>query len=226
MLVDKLPTYPLAAVLTGDLIGSRRKPAAAVDMAIAALRDAALDIGRDMQRPVVFDRHRGDGWQVLLPEAAAGLRSAMRLVAALTAAETGLSTRIGLGFGPARLVADRDLASAQGAAFQMSGDVLDGLPRQDRIALPALGTAAGPPLQAMTMLLDWESRRWSPGQAAALFEALRLAGPTQEEIAEKFGVSRQAIQMRLAATGLRAVLEALNVFESQIDDVWHSREAA
>lgn len=207
-----------AAVLTGDLRQSRKIDASALQTAMSCIQAAAEDIARDTDLKVRFDRHRGDGWQVYLPHAEPALRAALRIVAALKA-QTGLSTRIAIGIGQAILPPDGDLGAASGEAFIGAGDMLDGMERNRNLAID---WRCGPFIPALVGLLDWQSQQWTAPQAEALFEALRSQTPTQEEIAGKFGVSRQAIQLRLAATGLSALREALAAYETHIEHVWET----
>lgn len=224
--MDDLKTYQFAAVLTGDIISSRQSSVETLDAALQAIAQGAEDFGRDCHGFALFTRYRGDGWQVFLPEGEMALRAALRLIAVLRAADTGLVTRIGIGLGTAHLPATCDLGAAHGEAFTLAGDVLDGMHRNDRLQLPGLPDAADPAYSAMVMLLDWQARHWTAAQAEALFEALRIIEPTQDEIAEAAGVTRQAIQLRLAATGLRAIRQSLWAYESRIRDLWTQRERA
>ncbi|WP_136443537.1 MarR family transcriptional regulator [Pacificoceanicola onchidii] len=213
-----------AAVLTGDLVSSRKQDSAMVDRAMTVLHGAVAEFAEDYALPpdaFVFDRYRGDGWQVFLPEGDMALRAALRLIATLTKhPDLPLSTRIGVGLGAAQLPGSRDLGAARGEAFTEAGDVLDGMDRHQRLAFP---DRIGPSLQAIAGLLDWQSQNWTPAQAAALFEALRNQSPTQEEIATQFGVSRQAVQIRLSKAGAKAILEAIEAYESQIQETWERR---
>ncbi|WP_425098360.1 hypothetical protein [Tropicibacter sp. S64] len=210
-----------AAVLTGDLVSSRKQDSAAVDRAMQILREAVAGFPEDWRMPseaFVFDRHRGDGWQVFLPQGEMALRTALRLIAALTKEpDLSLSTRIGVGLGKARVPPSRDLGAAHGAAFTDAGDVLDGMDRQQKLAFP---WPIGLSMLAIAGLLDWQSQNWTAAQAEALYEALRNQTPTQEEIARQFGVSRQAVQIRLSKAGSHAILEAVYAFESQIAEIW------
>ncbi len=222
--MNQIATFQFAAVLTGDLIKSRKRTNDAVDQAMSVLAAATKDLAHDFNidpQKVIFERFRGDGWQVFLPQGEIALRASLRLIAQLTAQGDGMATRIGIGLGKASLPADRRLGAASGEAFTVAGDVLENQDRNARISSPSMGN---PAMTAMIMLLDWQSQNWTPAQAAALFEAMRDDTPTQEEIAGRFGVSRQAIQMRLAGTGLHAIREAFWAFESGIRQDWHDIE--
>lgn len=210
--------HDFASVLTGDLVASRRHGAEALDEAMQVLDRASRDIGEDLDTKPVFQRHRGDGWQLVLPMGQYGLRAALRIQAALAAAGS-LATRIGIGVGPAHIPDDGDLAAASGAAFHMAGDVLAGLARGTHLALPPIPGALGDALGALMLFVDREAQGWNRTQGQALFEALRIQTLTQEEIAQKVGVTRQAVQSRLSGTALDALQETLRVYESRIDTI-------
>ncbi|SPF80464.1 hypothetical protein PRI8871_02274 [Pseudoprimorskyibacter insulae] len=206
------------AVLTGDFIDSRRADLVSLDTAMEALSSAmpvlAEDSGLDL--PLPFHRFRGDGWQVFHPDPQASLRTALRLIARLAASGTGLKTRIAIGIGQATLSADHNLATSHGPAFVQAGLLLDDMDRTDRLIL---AYDAGQMHCAMTGLVDVMSRSWTKAQGEALFLALASGDePTQEEIAKHLGVTRQAIQQRLAATGHNQLKEALYAFEATLRD--------
>ena len=180
---------------------------------MACLSDTAADIAADSGSHVRFARFRGDGWQMLLPEAGTALRAALRVIAALTAADQGFATRIGVGLGAADLPADGALSAGRGQAFLDAGDTLDRLTEPDRLSF---GQAGGPALPVIVALIDWQARNWTAPQAEALFEALRHNPPTQAEIAARFGISRQAVGLRLGGTALSALRDAIGYFEDNV----------
>lgn len=210
------PLHDFAAVLTGDIRESRHSSEAALGNAMSRIAETAHDIGDDLNLETRFNRHRGDGWQVFLPRAQGALRAALRISAALTAQEDGLKTRIAIGLGSATIPDDGDLGAASGTAFVAAGDMLDSMDRHEMIVIDR---QVGTVMTAMIGLLDWQAQNWTAPQSAALFEALRHRAPTQEDIATKFGVSRQAIQLRLAGTGLPAIREAIHAFQSTVPRV-------
>ena len=76
--------FPAAAVLTGDIVSSRRATDADLDDAMQRIASAAADIADDSALTIhQFDRFRGDGWQLFLPSAALALRATLRIVAHL-----------------------------------------------------------------------------------------------------------------------------------------------
>lgn len=196
---------PIHAVLTGDLIASTTLPPARADAAMAALRAATTPDHR-------FTRFRGDGWQVLLATPGQALCLALRLTAALAATDSGLSTRLAIGFGTVTRPGTRDLSDAAGPAFTRSGRALDHMPRNARWAV-----AGGPHLPAWipatVALADWHSARWTAGQAAVAAEWLDRADRTQEDWAARMGLTRQAWKARFDGSGLAAWTPTLDMWD-------------
>ncbi|EAR51689.1 hypothetical protein OG2516_03855 [Oceanicola granulosus HTCC2516] len=186
-----------AAVLTGDLVASRAADAASTDAAMARLAEAADAFGREVGHDLRFTRFRGDGWQVLVPDAALALDATLAMLAGLAGAE--LATRIAIGIGAVDHPGSRDLADAAGSAFVASGDALESLPRRNRLAIAGDDVA---PWQAGALdLIEHIATGWSAAQAEAAAYVLRPNPLTQDEIAARLGITRQAVQSRLAAAG-------------------------
>lgn len=203
---------PLHAILTGDLIGSTSAGPEALAQSMAALEQAAAEIalwpgGTDTR----FTRSRGDGWQMALWGPGPGLRVAFVLQARLRALPQGLPTRLSLAVGRVDTLGSRDLSDAAGPAFTASGQGLDGMDRSHRLAL-ALGRQT-PFAQALAGLCDAVMRGWSREQAAALALALAPDRPGLAQIAERFGISKQAVNYRLTGAGIAPIRQALADWE-------------
>jgi len=190
----------LCTVFTGDLIKSRQASAAAVDQTFDILSDAATVLGAAWDLDLRFTRHRGDGWQVVLTQPGRLLDAAIYFVARLRAGQTGIATRISIGVGTVETLGTRDLADATGPAFFVSGDHLTKMARNRMIALAGQGIGAAQ--VAIIDLAECIAAGWTASQAEVV--ALQLEGrfPRQEDIAAELKVTRQAVQSRLASTGL------------------------
>ena len=203
-----MPQDRIHAVLTGDLIRSTSLPQQQADAAMSALGKAADDWGGDLH----FTRFRGDGWQILLDRPQSALRIALYMTASLAAADTGLTTRLAIGFGTVTRHSEGDLSDALGTAFTRSGRALDHMPRNRRWAV-----AGGPSLPAWIpatlALAEWHSARWTPGQAAVVAEWLDTVDRTQEEWASRMGLTRQAWKARFDGSGIAAWTPALQMWD-------------
>jgi hypothetical protein len=202
------------AVLTGDIIRSSKLSAQTLDAAIAALEAGASAMARwEGAADTSFTRFRGDGWQCLAPSARFALRATLFMRASLSAALREVDTRISIGIGPARLSAE-GLAAASGPAFELSGRGLDKMARAQSLAIAwARPPGSARAISAIVALCDEISRLWTPRQAEFLLEALSPGDEPQEVLAERRGISQQAVAKHLRAGGGWALQEALRAVE-------------
>ena len=206
---------PDLAVLTGDVIKSSRLAPGALDAVMAALASGAASMsGWPGAVPARFTRFRGDGWQCLAPSPAQALRAALFLRAHVRALKFDADTRVAVGLGPGDPPESGDLAAAGGSAFEVSGRGLDAMGRAQQFTI---GWSSPPPASALVgavfALADEISRLWTPPQAEVLMETLSPGETAQRELADKRGVSQQAIAQRLSAGGDWAIRRALSALE-------------
>ena len=210
--------FPAAiAVITGDLIASTDQAASVVDAAINRIKAAAGEIsawlgGADTR----FTRFRGDGWQICLAEPEYGLRAALFIAATLRADDARMETRLSIALGPADSLGSGDLSDASGEAFQLSGRQLDAMPRTGRIALTGLGIGDRDRIIARQMFE--RTTRWTQPQAEAMTLYLHPDNPTLNDIAERLGITPQAVNYRLGGGGAANLRMNLQLWEEVIAD--------
>ncbi len=188
------------AVLTGDLIKSRQSDTAAVEKTFDILRHAAQQFGSAWNIDVRFTRSRGDGWQIVLTRPGLLLDAALYFVAQLKAGQTKIDTRISIGVGPIDTLGRNDLSDATGPAFFASGDQLDQMGRNRMMAIAGAGIAAEQ--VAIIDLAEWVAKSWTATQAQVVAMYLEGQMTRHQDIAKALGVTRQAVQSRLAGAGL------------------------
>lgn len=188
------------AVLTGDLIKSRKASTFTVEATLDTLRDAAAAFGAAWDLDLRFTRYRGDGWQVVLAQPGLLLDAALFFLARLRAAKGPVATRIAIGVGAVETLGTADLSDATGPAFFVSGDHLDHMGRNRMIALA--GTGIGAAEVGLIDLAEFIATGWTPAQAEAVAHALAGHAPRHEDIAATLGITRQAVQSRLSGAGL------------------------
>lgn len=204
------------AVLTGDIIRSARLAPGTLDEVMAALAQGAAAMSKwDGARAAAFTRFRGDGWQCLAPAPRLALRATLFLRAHVRALDRDADTRVSAGLGDGTLPKNADLAAAGGPAFETSGRGLDEMPRAAQFAVAwASPPPAAAQIGAIFALADEISRLWTARQAETLIETLAPGDAAQREIADKRGVSQQAIAKRLSAGGDWALQRALAAVEA------------
>ena len=190
----------ICAAITGDLIRSRQADTAAVSQTFEILSDAATAFGAARGLELRFTRYRGDGWQIVLSKPGLLLDAALYIIARLKAGQTGIATRLSIGVGPVETLGTRGLADATGPAFFVSGDQLDAMGRNRMIALTGQGIGAAQ--VAIIDLAEWIASGWTATQAEAVAKYLEGHLMRHEDIAEKLGITRQAVQSRLSGAGL------------------------
>jgi hypothetical protein len=203
----------IAAVFTGDLIGSTKAGPDATDRAIAAIEAASRGIGAWAPESTRFARFRGDGWQICLTRPALALRATLYLLARLKAEGGGLKTRLSLAIDTIDRLGATGLSEASGAAFVLSGRNLDrGFDRLPGFTFAAPG-ATELWKEAVFDLAVWQATRWTLTQAEAVALALELPRQSDEALAIGLGITRQAFQARLKGAGIAFTSAGLAAFE-------------
>jgi hypothetical protein len=201
----------ISAVITGDLIKSRSASAAAMNAAFDTLRAAAEEFGQDWGLDLRFTRFRGDGWQVVLTNPQLTLHAVVFLIARLRAEHPKINTRLAIGIGSVDTLGTHDLSDANGAAFVISGHHLDKMSRKRTLTITGYGIGATQ--AAIIGFIEFITATWTAAQAEAVAHAMRGFPRTQDDIAAELGITRQAVQSRLASAGLAYLENALQAFK-------------
>lgn len=231
----------LYAVLTGDLIGSSRASPLRLEATMANIKATAHFLTQftgEETRFTPFDakftRYRGDGWQIVVPPHSY-LRAVALILARLKADDQALPTRIAIGIGPVNSLGGTDLRDASGLAFEYSGRALDALTRDRDIAVrrgpedpiaylgrdqdrPRMNGSIAWSDAAILALFGFIAGRWTRLQAEAVALALENGTDKQRSIAEKLGISRQALNLRLTGAGYGPILTAINLTTTYFAD--------
>ncbi len=199
-------------VLTGDLIGSSRAKPQDIEHAFKTLEQGFTYFERWWQRDekARFTRFRGDGWHGLLTDPQRALRATVFLLASLRASGNPLRTRISIGIGTVLSIGTNGLADARGDAFLFSGRALDEMARGRVIA--ATGDGITPLHQVIVQLIGERSLRWSREQAEAVAHAYDSTVFRQSEIADRLGITVQAVNARLTSAGFQAIKDATEIW--------------
>lgn len=200
------------AILTGDLIKSRRVDSTAVAAAFDVLQASANDYGKALGIDLRFTRYRGDGWQVVLTDPGLTLDATLYLLARLRAAQPKMATRIAVGIGTTQTLGTKDLSDGTGPAFFTSGDHIDKMSPRRQLVLA--GQGVGPSQAALIDLTEFITASWTAAQAEAVACALLNAPRTHEDIAKELGITRQAVQSRLAGAGFSYFETAISAIRS------------
>ena len=196
------------AVFTGDIVRSSDLDSHDLSGVFEALRAACDTVSRWPDGMALFERFRGDGWQMALP-ARYALRAALVMRAAVRTTGKGRSTRIGIGNGNG-VIRGGTLAAAEGNAFVHSGHALDHMKRNVLMSAPDGPTV----LRVCLPMADRITQNWTPKQALVAQHLLAPLPATQEAVAAQLGHSRQLLQKQAHAAGVFALLESCEAYET------------
>lgn len=203
----------IVAVLTGDVVASRKAGTDATDQAFRILAKTASELSEIADADTRFTRFRGDGWQLILGRAGWVLRACLMITADLRASGLGIETRISAGLGRYDTFGTANLSDATGPAFVISGHHLDLAPKRRRLLVAGGRTSDQLWQSAVFDLIEHQTAGWTASQAETVAIKLRTGHLTHAEIADRLAISRQAVQIRLAGAGYSALESALAAFE-------------
>lgn len=207
---------PTIAVITGDIIASRRLGPAE---RLSAVLDHALS--RLASRfGAVSQRYRGDGFQLVLPQAWQGVSAAVLLRAELirhSRPRQRWDARLAIAIGHDDPWRDGSrIAEAGSAPFVTSGQTLDALDDDHHLAL-RLTSGDSPCLALLIHHLDAMIEGWTPAAAEAIAERLCHA-ESQQALAERLGISQPAVHKRLRTAHWPLLQETLNYLERRLKE--------
>jgi hypothetical protein len=200
-----------AAVITGDLIASRKAGHQATERAMESIANAAATL------TAPFVRYRGDGWQVLLIQPELALRFALIVTANLRSLGVPLS-RFSVGIDEVAMERAPSLAAETGNAFVISGEMLDEIPKRSVFVIASMTRKLNEMTLAAARLADQVARGWTPQQATAMVLALAPTEPSGSSIAKSLGISPAAASYRLQGANWWAIKAVVAAFEHELGD--------
>ncbi|WP_227368466.1 SatD family protein [Halomonas sp. M20] len=186
------------SVLTGDVVGSQRiKDKDHFNRTL----DAMLDL-IEKRFNARCDRYRGDGFQVVIPDPGNSMTAVILIRAALIqqspSRQNMWDARIAVGVGSGKVPEAERFAQADGEAFVLSGQKLDGLSdTTDRLAIVTSSSELDETLALMTRFVDDILSHWSRFSAEVVSLSL-LHDESQQALAQRLGRAQPTINRRLA----------------------------
>lgn len=180
-------------VITADQVDSRHRP----DLVDVTLEGLNLRYRAALTLP--FEQSAGDEVQGLTPDPVATLD----IIFELTRAS---QWSVGCGIGPVDEPLPKTVRAARGPAFVAARQAVTRAKQSPyRFALRTSGSVATDPGPLVTLAIALRARRTLEGWE--VYDLLR-SGLTQREIAQRLGVSPQAISQRIWAANIRTELDA------------------
>ncbi|MFD2518322.1 SatD family protein [Salinimicrobium flavum] len=198
----------MIAVITGDIINSRKEPAPTW---LPVLKEVLNHYGKE---PVDWEIFRGDSFQLTLPPEEA-VFAGLHLKAAIKQIKD-LDVRLGLGLGEQEHKAKK-ISESNGTAYVRSGECFEALKKQN------LGIVSGDPefdetLNLMFLLALLTANNWSQTVAEAIRSSLENPGKSQKEIAELLGKSQSSLSEALKRGGYEEIMK--------LEEYYRKRSAA
>jgi len=213
----------MKAVLTGDLIHSRRHDNKGMKKVLNALHDTFKEIQEKLLvKEGHFEIYRGDSFQILIHEPQLALKVTLiiksRLLSLFDTAKLKSDARIAIGIGTIRMQ-NRKIIESQGEAFENSGSELDKMIKESlNLSIKTPWEDKNQELKVNCQFADSVISSWSAKTAESVFRYL-LYGETQEKQAQYFNVSQPAISKRLFTHGnMKAMDTFLKRFENIIEN--------
>lgn len=176
---------PIYAVLTGDFVNSRHVASEQYDTILYQLEQ--LLYSQTEQLACSYNFYRGDAFQILLPKPQASVVLAFYI--RLTMLSLGQDCKISIGIGEVSNLR-KDVKSASGTAFTLSGNGLDKLASGQRLAIFCEQAELQQVLAVPLRLADAMLSKLTARQAEALLLYLIVPGSSHDAIASKLGTSR------------------------------------
>ncbi|WP_342676824.1 helix-turn-helix domain-containing protein [Methanofollis sp. UBA420] len=208
-------------VLTGDIIKSTKLKDKYGDELIAFIRNTLEDAGKNNIKP--YSIFRGDSFQGITGNPENALEDAILIRLALISSKYSgnlrqdhLDARVAAGIGTVDyLPEDRPVSEGDGEAFRNSGPELDRM-KNDRKKLVVKTPWAGinEEFEIYCAFLDRSFDSITPKQAEALVYLFK--GLSQQEIAEKSGVSQSAISHRIKKTDYDIIKKIIARYQRKI----------
>lgn len=212
----------IKAVLTGDLIQSRKLDNEGMEKVLNALHDTFNEIQEKiLKKEGHFEIYRGDSFQVLIHEPQLALKVTLilksRLLSLFSTSEVKSDARIAIGIGAMRMQNNKIIES-QGEAFELSGSELDRMIKESlNLSIKTPWDDINEEFKVNCLFADNTITNWSAKTAESVYRYL-LFGETQERQAKFFEVSQPAISKRLFIQGnMKAVDAFLKRFENIIE---------
>ncbi len=160
--------------------------------------------------------YRGDSFQVYVKEAGDAMRLLLQLRAAAKSIDEGgialpvFDIRAAIGIGTVKTPV-KDLRTATGNAFILSGKSLDALQKPDqRLVMVSGQPAADRSLRVIAYFIDYLMERMTIKQALVVYEMLN--GQTQAGVAKKLKKSQATVNQHLQAAGWQEIEKLLEEY--------------
>jgi predicted XRE-type DNA-binding protein len=199
----------MIAVITGDIIGSRKVNTASW---LKALRTQLHRFGTS---PKEWEIYRGDEFQLEIAHPGEALLKAFQLKACIKTFKS-LDVRMGIGLGEKDFTGTK-VSQSNGSAFNNSGRQFDVLKKQKvNLAICSPKPEFDQEINLMLKLALITMDNWSVVSAQVAKMVLAKPNLLQEEIAQKLGIKQSAVSQRFNRAKLELMMELENYYQNKV----------
>ena len=178
----------MVAIITGDIIRSRRKPSA------TWLRGLKKILSRHGKTTAAWEIFRGDEFQLEIKSAEDAFVAALQIKVFLKTMK--LDARMAIGLGD-KTHAAKKISESNGSAFIRSGELFETLKKQKLTLAVNSGDADfDTDINLMIRLGLTFMNSWLPQPAEFVLMALDNPSLSQEELGKKLGINQAAVSRR------------------------------
>ena len=154
---------------------------------------------------------RGDSFQIMLPDK--GLTEALKIKFALFY-QCDIQVRMSIGIGAVANLGP-NLSNSEGEAFSLSGRGLDTMKQEMKLlSINSSDEEINEEWQIHCMTLDYLELKLTQNQAEVLYWLIQEL--TQQEIADKVGISQSAVNRRIKGTAWPIIDQMITRFNHQL----------
>ncbi len=207
------------AIITGDFIGFSDLTAHVRQEMYFILKKCGSSLSRAFPgiMPYEVDVFRGDGWQILLTNPVFSLRSALYFRAYIKARspDKHIDSRLAIGVGPIDYVPDNRVSAGDGAAFRLSGKMLEQMtsPKSGSMRFSMAGLDEALLFDGIVRMTGAFADHWTDKQSLSMTGSLQGWDRKQIGGLWKEAISPQAVGKHLERANWYAVEHGVRAFE-------------
>ena len=200
----------ITSVITGDIIKSRVQ--ANPEVWINALKDALSTLESDTK---YWEIYRGDSFQIEIKDPTEAFLSAIYIKACIKSIK-GLDVRLAIGIGE-KNYQGKDVTESNGKAFEFSGETLEMLKKEKtNLKVKSSNSFLNKELNLYFKLGLIAMDNWTKNSSEAIKIALENFGVLQSELAEKIGISQDAVSKRLKRAYFNEIMALDDMYKQKI----------
>lgn len=201
----------MVAVITGDIANSQQH---APTVWLTPLKEELNRVGKS---PRNWEIYRGDSFQLLIPDAADALLTAIRIKAALRSLPgQSVDVRMAIGLGEKTYDAER-ITESNGSAFVHSGEKFEMLKQEKQhIAVKSDHPEFDKEMNLYLKLALIAMDNWTTNAAEIVKTAIENPGKSQEELGQLLNIKQNAVSGRLKRAYYGEIKEVIEMYQTRI----------